>query len=825
MRLTQIAPIIRRYFYSGWAFLIPYLAVYLLYYVTKWPVNAIADATAGQGLEAIGNGSITHPLSPVPCLLHVYWVLHIAHVILAGFALWSWWKHFRAKGQIPNTKFQENAVEPSTLSAQTANLRSLIPILILLAPWGLLTLLFYIPGVYLEYPADPWQHYARINEWSWLNTVNTHSYWTKSSYFLAYSLVDPSPHPRQLSYLNLYYTTCCLLLCWQYYKLARSLGLSERAAMFFVILQTLLFGNNIFGFYRYYGIASTILAQIGAVALSRLGMQTITPKTGSPQNGTLSYAISTEATNNYANLKHFFAGLCLLLLIALNHLQCLGIAGLTLTALLIWRLVVWKKTMVVWLALAIITTSVIAVFYFPRHPLLESSYRPGGWFTPWYGFNVFSLSSGAGDRTRWILGLFGLFNIIAGLALLLRNHVVGWVTITPLLALCLPVVAIPLANILAPHYLSGDGIITFTRMLFAIPAGMGLVALGEQYMECNKDKKPIVHNENMKVVMIEEQKAISTKAALTYSQDTTSPIRINILKFPLCLVALAVILLVPTNSPYYNHFWNTVVVSPKDLTMDHVIEASGMLSNDDQSDAKSGYGKYSPPFVKCTGILTTPGIGYVVQATGKAWIPDADKQMSKPPATTTDLVLANLKHIGPTQVHSLQLPASRVLYTQSSQAGLMSTHWLADAVALAHSTQKELFSLSTKASTVARRTPELWLDWASGQAHANMGRMALKETVKGKINKDHLILRPVLKAFDGNGWRVSVGITGPNGFYRFFEDRRRPLPLGGLLLIFSDFEIPLPPPGIYTIELSGTTAWPTQTEIAHYSLIITSAQN
>jgi hypothetical protein len=31
---------LRRYFYSGWAFLIPYLAAYLLYYVTNWPVNA-----------------------------------------------------------------------------------------------------------------------------------------------------------------------------------------------------------------------------------------------------------------------------------------------------------------------------------------------------------------------------------------------------------------------------------------------------------------------------------------------------------------------------------------------------------------------------------------------------------------------------------------------------------------------------------------------------------------------------------------------------------------------------------------------------------------
>ena len=30
---------LRSYFASGWAFLIPYLAVYLLYYATDWRVN------------------------------------------------------------------------------------------------------------------------------------------------------------------------------------------------------------------------------------------------------------------------------------------------------------------------------------------------------------------------------------------------------------------------------------------------------------------------------------------------------------------------------------------------------------------------------------------------------------------------------------------------------------------------------------------------------------------------------------------------------------------------------------------------------------------
>ena len=84
---------LRRYFYSGWAFLMPYLVVYLLYYVTKWPVNPAGASTAST--DASLSSTLTHSHSFIPCLLHVYWALHAIHAILAGFALWSWWANER----------------------------------------------------------------------------------------------------------------------------------------------------------------------------------------------------------------------------------------------------------------------------------------------------------------------------------------------------------------------------------------------------------------------------------------------------------------------------------------------------------------------------------------------------------------------------------------------------------------------------------------------------------------------------------------------------------------------------------------------------------
>jgi hypothetical protein len=37
--VSRFSAALRRYFRSGWAFLIPYLAAYLLYWWLRWPVN------------------------------------------------------------------------------------------------------------------------------------------------------------------------------------------------------------------------------------------------------------------------------------------------------------------------------------------------------------------------------------------------------------------------------------------------------------------------------------------------------------------------------------------------------------------------------------------------------------------------------------------------------------------------------------------------------------------------------------------------------------------------------------------------------------------
>ena len=431
--------IVVAYFRSGWAFLIPYLATYLAY--------------AWLGLPTQSPLAHEQTFTPPP-LLHVYWGLHALHLTLAGYAAIGWLLRIR------------NPAE-SSISAGT----SLCP----LAPWALLAFIFYIPGIYIEWPSDPWEHLRRINEWHDLTQVTAHSAWTKSSYFLPYSLTGITTGLTQLSWSNIDYTGVCMLLSWQYYRLARAVGLNERASMLFVILQALLFGNNIFSFYRYYGLSSSIFAQLGAVAFTRIALETLSVSKAGPK--------TTDQRPPYWSAPVFslsslvLSALCLTALTALNHIQGLGIAGLGVLAVIIWRLIAWKRAMIGWLAIAAILTSVATLLWLPRHPAIDEVYRTEGWLTTWYGFNLSPPSAPAFDRSLQILGTFGLLNLALGIWLILRrNHVVGWLTVMPVLILLLPCFALPFANALASRISSYDNIVAFHRILFAVPTGLALVA-------------------------------------------------------------------------------------------------------------------------------------------------------------------------------------------------------------------------------------------------------------------------------------------------------------------------------------------------------------
>ena len=327
--------ILRSYFASGWAFLIPYIAAFLIYYKFKLPLT-----NAG-------------PSQLVPSLLHIYWCIHSVNLVLALISIYS--------------LLQSPVSKTPTLSCQ----------LISVAPWALLALTFYIPGTYLEFPSDPWEHLARITHWADSNTIQ--SLYKNFGYSIPYSfLVTNSRYARFLR-LDLYTTGICLILCWQYFRLGVAVGLSNKFSLLFVLIQSVTFGNSTFSFYKYYSLASTIYCQIGTIALIRLFIEL----TGKESTECKIYK-NRELVNKWYLVKFLFSAIFLIILIILNHMQGLWIAGLGILAVGIWSLIKRKRSIIMWLVIGTIALNVATVFWFPRSALVDQLYKPAGLINTWY---------------------------------------------------------------------------------------------------------------------------------------------------------------------------------------------------------------------------------------------------------------------------------------------------------------------------------------------------------------------------------------------------------------------------------------------------------
>ena len=611
------------YFRSGWAFLIPYLAAYLLYAWLKWPVNPVAAGSSpvdGGQLAVSAIGALPSTVTPstahsllstgVPCLLHVYWALHALHLVLGALALRAWWQ-----GSILNLQLQTSSptfhaysrtrtsAEPRDVSkhqqgtgAPSAHLPPALrssassevgSTVYRLLPWLLLALLFYIPGVYLEWPSDPWEHLRRINEWRVLDTVTAHSSWVKSSYFIPYSLLSWCVGLRQIFWLDFYYTGICLLLCWQYYRLARACDLGERASMVFVLLQALLFGNNIFSFYRYYGISSSIYAQLGAVALTRIVLEaakhpqlslrsffsvphfisrlivhrqppalrsSAPSEVGSDLPPTVSRPPSTAQPPTVYRL--LLTLIPLLALIAYNHAQGLGIAGLGIGAIIIWRLIEWRRSALWWLIVATLVINVLFLWLYPR-PAFVEIHRAQGFLNAWYGFNILNLASLAGDRMLQIVSVFGLINLAAAFVLIRRNHVIAWLTILPQAAMLLPCIAVPMEQILCQHY-GPDYVITFQRFFFSVHPCLAVVCFWAQlYHNWRKVEPARLHGPHPSVAPL--------GLSLSMPADDSPPSHDGFYALVIIIIVLMALTTAPSPFPFYNRTWNNLVIVPADL--------------------------------------------------------------------------------------------------------------------------------------------------------------------------------------------------------------------------------------------------------------------
>lgn len=649
---TARPQILFAYFRSGWAFLIPYLVAYLLYAWLKWPANP-ASWIAKVEIEGRNISAGVSPSFTPPSLLYVYWTLHLLHAALGFVALRSWWNGAAHPPSIPNTVISATSSLPATRYS----------LLWPLASWALLALLFYIPGIYLEWPSDPWEHLRRINEWHILDQVTTHSSWMKSSYFLLYSLTGQAAGLVQLTWLNVYYTAVCLLLSWQYYRLARAVSLSGRASFIFVLLNALTFGNNVFSFYRYYGLSSSIFAQLGTVALIRIALETM-------HAGNHADPVpAASRTNTFSWKKLLSLGACaglLLLFTAFNHMQGLGLVALCLLAVGIWWCVdrYRYRGLGAVIVLAAIGSSLF-LWLWPRSTNIENL-RVGGWLNLWYGFDLISPSLPAWNAMLQVLGGFGMLNMLWGVWLLRRNHPVGWLTLMPWIALQLPFISIPLVQLMVSH--SGEqNIFIVHRLFFSIPAGLAII--------------------------VAVQKILSALQAptLIWHHFTAS-----LLGFALLVVGLAAGVSAPMERPSHNRFWQTLARTPDDQRMEPVLagfEAFNHLLTHKDWD---------------TRVLTTSPTGYILATQHVRDVVEISRGFSVQSWTPTGDVIIGLRFLSATPVPK---PALGLLlepsafYSSRSIAGLLSGHWLAQESALTTTGTQELLEAVKRAGFQATPHP------------------------------------------------------------------------------------------------------------------------
>ena len=188
-------------FTSGYAFFVPYAVLYVLGWVLAIPTEL---------------------------LRHLFAVLHALNLLLLAVFVWDRRHSFRR----PDAAF-----------------------------WLLLFVAFHLPGAYLEYAADPWEHLRRIFLWATTDVVGDHDSKWKFAYFWGYSWMAALDIPDRRIALDAYSTFWQLLTAAQLYALARRLGFDATWSKVHVVAYFLFIGIGPLNF-RHHALSSTPLAYV-----------------------------------------------------------------------------------------------------------------------------------------------------------------------------------------------------------------------------------------------------------------------------------------------------------------------------------------------------------------------------------------------------------------------------------------------------------------------------------------------------------------------------------------------------------------------------------
>jgi hypothetical protein len=126
--------------------------------------------------------------------------------------------------------------------------------------WLAVALIFLVPGVYLEYPSDQWEHLRRILSWSAVTGLREGLFWSKFAYFWDWSLVSYLPTARifgATQFLSFFWQS---LLAVHFYRLSLALGFDRSWSRIATLVVIFSFGTSVFSFFRNYTLSPTPLA-------------------------------------------------------------------------------------------------------------------------------------------------------------------------------------------------------------------------------------------------------------------------------------------------------------------------------------------------------------------------------------------------------------------------------------------------------------------------------------------------------------------------------------------------------------------------------------
>lgn len=338
--------------------------------------------------------------------------------------------------------------------------------------WTGLTLLFLIPGAYLEFPSDAWEHFRRIYSWTALELVHRSPYSHKFTYFWGWTLLSKiwDPSYRRLG-LNLYSTFWQLLLAYQFFLFFKKLGFTSLWAKVQVLGTLLFFGTYLFSFYRYYALSSTILSYMAYLQILILIIGIVDENKPS-----LQFSIFKA----FLDRRIVWLGI-LLLFIVYNHTQSMIFVVISTAALVFDRCLEIRHRLTLTL-LGVVTGLFLLLGYivaqYPKLILWPKWHPKSDYISALSTFRLWDTNLSYFET----IGVHGVISIIFAIILVKKYRRVAILTLAPYYAMLFP----PFVVYFSTHHGQATNWITY-RALFAFPTSVMIVLGAKEIISIMKD--------------------------------------------------------------------------------------------------------------------------------------------------------------------------------------------------------------------------------------------------------------------------------------------------------------------------------------------------